>query len=147
MALASFVLKGAKKFEKAMGKRLVRLSDSKKANAAAVVVVDRWIQENFMKEGRLAHGGSGWKPLSEFTKARRRKKGRGAKILQDTGALKTRWKHLFTRDKVAVQSGVDYSIKHHKGIDVPQRKITPTQEQVRDKIKKAYRLFVREGIR
>ena len=44
-----------------------------------------WIDKNFKAEGLEGK----WKPLSPNTIAARRKKGKGAKILQDTGHLKS----------------------------------------------------------
>jgi phage gpG-like protein len=49
----------------------------------------RWINENFRTEGAAPRSGtSGWFPLSPNTIAARRGRGRGAKILQDTGRLR-----------------------------------------------------------
>lgn len=49
----------------------------------------RWINENFRTGGRAPGRDSfGWRPLSRNTIAGRRGKGRGVKILQDTGRLR-----------------------------------------------------------
>ena len=120
-----------------------RLSDRRTINARAVVVIDRWIQKNFQSEGQLAQSG-GWKKLSSVTIAMRRKgKGKGSpRILQDTGALKTRWKHLWTHTSAKVQSMVNYGIKHDKGIGVPKRPVLPTEEQIWPELRKIHKDWI-----
>jgi len=129
----------------AMDRRMQKLKNREKVNAQATVVVDRWIQKNFDEQGRLAMGGSGWRPLAAQTLAMRRKGfGTGsAKILQDTGTLKKKWKHLWTAGLAKVQSGVDYARHHHYGMyGLPVRRILPTDKQIWPALKKLYEKFI-----
>tara|TARA_Y100000310_G_scaffold171492_2_gene171695 strand:+ start:8505 stop:8951 length:447 start_codon:yes stop_codon:yes gene_type:complete len=91
-----------------------------------------WIGQNFKAEGSL--GGSKWKPLSARTLAGRKKSGRGAKILRDTGRLSMSFvsggsSNIFRigPQSVTVGTEVDYAEQHEKGIDVPKRKMLPTK--------------------
>ncbi len=79
-------------------------------------------------------GGSKWKPLSARTLAGRKKSGRGAKILRDTGRLSMSFvsggsSNIFRigPQSVTVGTEVDYAEQHEKGIDVPKRKMLPTK--------------------
>jgi phage gpG-like protein len=97
-------------------------------NAALVAEADKWVQRNFQQEGKLAEGGKGWKKLEPLT-IRARRKG-SKRILQDTGTLRSRWKHLFTSRRAVLQSGVDYAEAHHEGAgNLPRRRITPVGKQ------------------
>ncbi len=91
-----------------------------------------WIGQNFKAEGAL--GGSRWAPLSARTLAQRRKKGRGAKILRDTGRLSMSFvtggsSNIFRvgPQSVTVGTEVQYAEQHEKGIDVPKRKMLPSK--------------------
>lgn len=142
--MISFKAPKLDKFKSGMKDRHKKASNQRKVNAAALVMVDRWIQKNFQREGDPK-----WKPLSPVTIALRRR-GRGAgrpKILQDTGQLKTRWKHLFTHKKSVIQSGVEYGLKHEEGLRVPKRKILPTNKQIWPELKKVYQSFVKRSLK
>lgn len=124
-----------------------RLKNLRRYHAAAVVLVDRWVQKNFEDEGRPAMGGSGWRPLSPATIANRRAEGAGARILQDTGQLKKRWKHLWDDKTGKLQSAVDYGLSHHTGRGwLPVRRILPLQQQVEKELKTLLDQFVKESI-
>lgn len=65
--------------------------------------------------------GPGWPPLAEATLAQRRKQGRGAKMLQDTGVMMGSLSPGWGPSHVEVTFGVPYAIAHIEGIGVPQR--------------------------
>ena len=155
-SLISFRLLGAAGFKRRMSERSKRLKNTKKVNLAAIVAIDSWVQQNFKSEGDLAGGGSPWEPLSPQTLLRRRKEGKGAKILQDIGQLKSRWKHQASARDAKLQSGVDYGTYHdsdkpRKMKDgkpiLPKRKILPTQEQAKPILKKIYEFFIRKSLK
>lgn len=72
----------------------------------------RWIGQNFRSEGGLV---GGWKPLTPGTIAGRRKKGRGAKILRDTGRLQQSFVSAVSGRKVEVGSAEPRADWHHFG--------------------------------
>lgn len=131
------------------------LSDQRIAHERAMIFIDQWIQRNFRSSGQMAMGGSGWKPLAESTKMRRRhgtnKKRQGqVAILQDTGWLRRAWKHDFSPWRVAVQSMTPYGIYHDSDAPrkkLPQRRIVPRKKQVKDDIMRIYRNHMIEVIR
>ena len=132
-------------FNRSMERIKKSISDREKVNAQAVVIVDRWIQKNFESEGEPF---GGWTPLSPVTIAMRtRNKEGNVRILQDTGQLKTRWKHLYDEKTAAIQSGVPYATLHNNGgwtkfggslVRVPKRQILPEKEHIWDKLKKLF---------
>jgi len=147
---AYFQVIGLDMLQKKMVKRRRNLEQRRGLNKRVIVMIDRWIQKNFQSEGQLAHPGKGWKRLSPQTIIQRRQGrnvGLGVKILQDTGQLRSRWKHEYNDRRAVVQSGVPYSGKHHYGKGVPERRILPQYGQIRDDILKLYRHHVSVSIR
>lgn len=141
-------IKGLKTLQRRISKMGKGLKDKRKLNARAVIAVDRWIQKNFQQEGILAHPGSGWKPLAPATIAGRRKGGGGAKILQDTGTMRSRWKKLWTAKFGKIQSGVPYSTIHHEGKGhIPERRILPTPAQIKPTLMKIFTKFIQTVIK
>jgi len=144
--LASFRIKGMNKLENKLQKVVKSLDDRKKVHGQAVVIGDKWIQDNFTKQGALAYPGTGWKQLSPTTIMMRRKGPKSTlfpKILIDTGTMRSRWKHLWSARQAAIQSGVDYSVKHHTGKDVPERRILPSAEQIMPKLKALFLTWIK----
>jgi len=84
------------------------------------------IDKNFRAEGRPNR----WAPLSPMTIAMRRKKGKGAKILQDTGMGKGSIVYEVVSDqKVQIGTRRDYMRIHQEGgsIKIPARDIYPVK--------------------
>jgi len=146
--LASFTMIGIKQLQHHLDSRIQQLNNRRAVNAQAIAVTDRWIQKNFQSQGKLAHPGTGWKELSPMTIMLRRKgpkKTGKIMILQDTGTMRSRWKHFWDPWVAKIQAGVDYAYKHHFGKDnLPVRRILPTQKQIGPEIKKLYEKFVRK---
>lgn len=137
-----------------MNQRKLRLDDRSKLNARAIVVLDRWIQKNFDTEGQLAVGG--WQPLSPSTLLARAKgwgnykhhKSASPKILQDTGKLKTNWKHYYDKRRAWIRAGVIYAVTHQEGLgNVPRRPLIPTKKQIMPALKKIYGEFIRTNLK
>jgi phage gpG-like protein len=129
-------------------RRMRALNDRRSTNAQAVVIVDRWIQKNFQQEGALAHGG-GWAPLAPGTIVARQKRRAGrARILQDTGGLKSRWKRFWDRRRAMVQSAYSFARYHQDGgKHLPQRRIVPTNEQIWPELQKLFGRWMRRVLR
>jgi phage gpG-like protein len=130
----------------------------------AVIVTDRWVQKNFQTEGQMAYPGAGWQKLAASTIAGRlgqrrvkeaaKKKGKEPstatlKILQQSGWLRSKWKH-FWNDKIAIiQSGVSYGIYHDSDAPrkrLPERKILPTEKQIMPELMKLFGAFVKTSL-
>ena len=141
-SLASFTMIGIKQLQHHLDSRIQQLNNRRAVNAQAIALTDRWIQKNFQSQGKLAHPGTGWKELSLTTIMMRRKgpkKTGKVMILQDTGTMRSRWKHFWDAWVAKIQAGVDYAYKHHFGKEgLPVRKILPTQKQIGPEIKKLY---------
>jgi len=147
MALAAFKLVGMKALQDSLTSKARKLENRRKVNAQAVALTDKWIQKNFQTQGRLAHPGTGWKPLSPVTLMMRRKgpkKTGRVMILQDTGTMRSRWKHFWDTWVAKIQAGVDYAYKHHYGKEgLPVRRVLPTEKQIGPDLKKLFAKFVR----
>jgi phage gpG-like protein len=142
----SFQTIGQASFAQWINTKAAQIKERRTINAQACVVVDRWIQKNFEDQGQAV---GGWTPLSPVTIAlRTRNKTGDIKILQDTGQLKTRWKHTYNDEYAAVQSGVPYARPHNEGawttmfgkalVKIPKRQILPDREHIWDKLKKLF---------
>ncbi len=84
------------------------------------------VDKNFRAEGRPTK----WAPLSPMTIAMRKKKGRGAKILQDTGLGKGSITYkVVSNQMVQIGTNRDYMRKHQEGADIkiPARDIYPVK--------------------
>jgi phage gpG-like protein len=129
---------GFRAVKASMDSRKKKLQKRKSTNAKAVIITDRWIQKNFQNEG---DGVGGWDRLQPVTINSRRNSGKGAKILQDTGALKTNWKHFWNSKFARIRSGVPYA-KYHDSPEprskLPRRQILPSEKHI---IKDLMRLF------
>ena len=160
--MSDFIIKvvGLNLLQKRMMARKMKLTGgqrggvSRKANAQAIAIVDRWVQKNFEGEGKLAMGGGGWKPLSAATLLARAEgwgqyvKSKTPKILQNKGALKSRWKHFYNSNTGKLQSQVDYGVAHDEGKgSLPTRRILPLDRQIKPKLNAHYQWFIRQSIR
>lgn len=145
--IVSFRMVGMKAFTSAMRSRATKLKQRRVVNKRALVLVDQWIQKNFQNQGGPV---GGWKALERSTIASRRKKGKGARILQDVGWLKNKWKHFADNNTATIQSGVDYGVYHDSDKlrrTLPQRKILPRNEHIQPVLTKLFKHFVRVSIR
>ena len=139
--MISLEIIGVKALTSIMSKRRDKLANFKRANAKAVVITEKWIQQNFKQEGAMV---GGWKKLAPSTVAMRR---RGSnKILQDTGRLKNEWKKQWTSKYGLIQASMPYAITHHKGLGVPKRQIIPTEPQIMPELLKVYGTHVRTSL-
>lgn len=135
-------------FQRKMAERAKKLKEMETVNRKATVLVDRWIQKNFQQQGVPAMGGTGWRKLSSQTLKMRRRPGGSIKILQHKGTLRSKWKHLWTRNLAKVQSGVDYAKKHHEGWGpLPVRRILPLARQIQPALEKLFKGFIGDGIK
>lgn len=121
------------------------LSKRRTANARAIALVDRWVQENFKGEGEKV---GGWAPLKESTiKGRKRNKTGLVKILQSNGDLRRRWDHIIDDDNAILRSGVDYGQYPDKGTSkMVQRRILPTKEEAWKLVKVVYEDLIRKAL-
>ena len=144
-----FKLTNASAFNREMLSRKNKLGNRRKVNAQALTIVDRWVQKNFQSQGKLATDGQGWQKLSASTLLQRRKGGGKVSILQDTGQLRQRWKHIIRGTKIAIlRSMVQYSIYHEEGTKkMPQRRILPEEEHIQPQLEKVFNVFIKKAIR
>lgn len=118
--------------------RIGRSLDGSKFMLAVGLSLIDWITANFESEGRKT--GQAWAPLSPRTIMRRRKRGGGAKILQDIGRLKMSFTKAPNPDvkingrgvSVTVGTETQYAIYHESSEPrrrLPRRPMLPTEKQ------------------
>lgn len=79
-------------------------------------------------EKATAPDGSAWQTLAPSTVARRRKRGKGAKPLLDTGRLRNSLKITHDANGVYVSTPVVYAAAHNFGYGaIPQRQFLPSE--------------------
>lgn len=144
-------VKGLRPWTSDLMKKIHATKNLKPAFKRAVVFYHAWIVRNFNQQGKMHRNSADyWAPLKPSTKARRRKKGKGAKILQDTGALRRDWDMYSANEYGIIRSKHDYSRTHQDGaiitvgkknkkkVRIPQRKIFPDITQGQEIIKPAF---------
>lgn len=87
------------------------------------ILMLRSTDKNFKAQGRP----NKWKPLKQATIDKRRKEGKGAKILQDNGRLKQSIVYLAGNNEVAIGTNVEYARIHNQGgtVRIPPMTIRP----------------------
>jgi len=128
-ALISYEIKNDEKVKALLKKAGNKAKDLRVPLKRCGILMLRSIDKNFRAEGRPKR----WTPLSPMTIAMRRKKGRGAKILQDTGHGKGSIVYkVVSNQKVQIGTPLDYMRKHQEGgsIKIPARDIYPVKARV-----------------
>lgn len=149
---ANLTITGLGLLKSRMKARRLRLDRRSTLNQKAVVLIDVWIQRNFASEGGQLE--TKWEPLALSTIMRRRVGKRGAakghRILQDTGDLKTNWKHYWNNKMALVRSKTPYAIYHDSDqprSKLPRRQILPDRKHIGNQLLKLYGRFVRSSLR
>ncbi len=128
-ALISYDVKGDERVKALLKKAGNKAKDLRIPLKRCGILMSRSIDKNFRAEGRPKK----WAPLSPMTIAMRRKKGKGAKILQDTGHGKGSIVYkVVSNQKVQIGTPLDYMRIHQKGgsIKIPARDIYPVKARV-----------------
>ena len=148
---ANFQVKvvGLEPFGKKVAKRIAKLSNMHPVYKKAVVLYFQWVQRNWNAAGGLHENSSlKWDELADSTIVRRRKKGKGAEILKDTGNLRRDWDLLSNRSRGIVRSQHFYSVFHEEGGKnnrPPQRKIFPETDQAYKIVYPAFEAHLKWG--
>lgn len=139
---------GLKEAQATLARAKSRMGSAELSFKRSTAVIDGWIQRNFREEGGKV---GGWAPLADSTiesRMRRRNKTGAIRILQDTGTLRMKWKHTWSKDHAAVVSAVEYGIFHETGTKkMPQRRILPTMEEIWPSIEKLFDEHIRRALR
>ena len=125
-ALISYEIKNDEKVKALLKKAGNKAKDLRIPLKRCGILMLRSIDKNFRAEGRPKR----WAPLSPMTIAMRRKKGKGAKILQDTGLGKGSIDYkVVSKQKVQIGTNRDYMRIHQEGgsIKIPARDIYPVK--------------------
>jgi len=125
-ALISYEIKNDEKVKALLKKAGDKAKDLRVPLKQCGILMLSSIDKNFRAEGRPKR----WAPLSPMTIAMRRKKGRGAKILQDTGHGKGSIIYkVVSNQKVQIGTNLGYMKIHQEGgsIKIPPRTIRPVK--------------------
>lgn len=127
--LISYQISGDEKVKALLKKAGEKAKDLRIPLKRAGILMLSSIDKNFRSEGRPIK----WVPLSPMTIAMRRKEGKGAKILQNTGMGKGSIVYkVVSNQEVQIGTPLDYMRKHQEGADIkiPARTIVPTKARV-----------------
>jgi len=125
-AMISYEIKNDEKVKALLKKAGNKAKDLRVPLKRCGILMLSSIDKNFRAEGRPKR----WAPLSPMTIAMRRKKGRGAKILQDTGHGKGSIVYkVVSNQKVQIGTNLGYMKIHQEGgsIKIPARTIRPVK--------------------
>lgn len=128
-ALISIDIQNDKEIKALLKRAGKKANDLKVPLKRACILMLRSIDKNFRVEGRPKK----WKKLSPMTIAMRRKEGKGAKILQNTGMGKGSMAYRITsKQKAEVGTPIKYMKIHQTGgtIRIPARTIRPKKASV-----------------
>ncbi len=151
MAAVSIKTIGLKGLGARMNARQKKLKNLRPTYRKAGILIQRWIDLNFRREGGMHDKASlKWVPLKASTVAGRRK-GTGVgrpRILQDTGRLKADWQMIVTTRSITYRSQKSYSRAHEDGTSrIPQRKILPEEKQAAKIVFPVFREHVKTSIK
>ncbi len=156
-----FKIINLKQVSRALTRKQTKLNKRSIIYKKAVIVVDRWIQKNFDKSGKMAMGGSGWKPLAPST-IRARAEGWGdykkmsrPQILRARGTLKRSWKSDWNNRRGIIESYATgkgstyyYGYAHHEGKgNLPERRILPKEKQIMPQIRKLFGKWIKTSLK
>jgi len=125
-ALISYEIKNDEKVKALLKKAGNKAKDLRIPLKRCGILMLSSIDKNFRAEGRPKK----WAPLSPMTIAMRRKEGKGAKILQDTGHGKGSIVYkVVSNQKVQIGTNLGYMKIHQEGgsIKIPARDIYPVK--------------------
>lgn len=95
-------------------------------NRRAGIWLLRWINENFRDQGSKT--GKRWKPFAAGGRWKKGKFDPNAKLLQDTGALRSSFDYKANKRSAVVGSDLEYSKYHEEGVprrNLPERRMLP----------------------
>jgi phage gpG-like protein len=125
-AMISFEIKNNEEIRALLKKAGDKAKDLRVPLKRAGILMVGSVGKNFRAEGRPEK----WAPLSPMTIAMRRKKGRRAKILQDTGMGRDSIVYdVVSNQEVQIGTPLKYMAKHQTGgtINIPARDIYPVR--------------------
>lgn len=138
----------------------------------ASVFLDQWVQLNFDYQGQKLKGGDKWPPFKaggrrlrrrvsgvkknknltrggRFELATFKRKERGARLLQDTGALMHSFKPYFGKRHAGIRSDLPYAKFHHFGVtsrNLPARRLLPKVREVQKDINEIFEDHVKKSV-
>lgn len=131
-------------------KRLDNLKDKSVPFKQSAIYLDRWVQGNFKEEGKRV---GGWAKLSaggrwKQTPSGKRKFDPLAKILQDTGRLRSTFTPWATRLNAGIKNDLSYAAKHEYGEgNVPKRRMLPKRKEVIGDIRDIFLRYVKKSMK
>lgn len=113
---------------KRLAKKRAAVMDLRTPYARASVLLDQWVQKNFKSEGGKV---GGWLPFAKNKDGipiveLRNPKRAPAKLLQDTGRLRSSFTPFASKSHAGIGSDLPYAKTHHEGTgNAPERQLLP----------------------
>jgi len=135
-------LKGIDKVNKRFMRVRANLRNAKPVMDTIGAIGFKHIDDHFRKE----EGPRGkWQSLKKSTIRQRRKRGGGAKILQDSGRMRGATNFKGKKRHVLLFNKVKYAHYHHDGKGVPKRRFMWIDNKTRRRMAKRYSRFLVTG--
>lgn len=158
----------AKQEMEKLAKRASKVGNLTIAHKKISILLDRWVQTNMRSQGKRV---GGWKPFAEVCfggprspyhktkvcgrgrvigRGKGRKLDKSAKLLLDTGTLRKSLAGgvFYSRNNAGVGSDLVYAKPHEEGKGpLPQRRMLPTDKEVRRDVIKVYTAFIDKEMR
>lgn len=112
--------------------------------ARASIWLDRWVQLNFRSEGGNV---GGWEPFALGGRVTKDGIDASAKLLQDTGRLRSSFLPFHTKNNAGVISDLFYAGYHQRGEGVPERRMLPKRAEVIDDIRRIMQSHVDDAVK
>ena len=121
-----------------------KLKDQKGPYRKASVLLDQWVQKNFKTEGENV---GGWKPFARNN--RRWLQDPSAKLLQDTGRLRSSFRPFATLRNAGIGSFLKYSKPHDRGTrNLPERRMLPRKyKEVKPIVEPIFNRHIKDSFR
>jgi phage gpG-like protein len=120
-----------------------KIKDQKTPYKRASVLLDQWVQRNFKTEGDFT---GGWTSFSNMN--RRWMSDPSAKLLQDTGRLRSSFKPFASIRDAGIGSDLKYSEPHNEGLGhLPERRMLPNEKDAWPIVQKVWGLHIKEAFK
>jgi len=116
---------GSKPAQKKLREIIRKVKNPTRANREVSIWLMRWLNNNFKTEGGKVHG---WLPFKHGGRITAGGIDKNAKLLQDTGRLRSSFSPFSSRREAGIGSDLSYSITHELGLprkNIPARRMLP----------------------
>jgi phage gpG-like protein len=137
-----------KELRKRLAAKRKAVADLRTPLARAAVLLDQWVQHNFKTEGGKV---GGWTPFAKNAAGvpiveLRDPERAPAKLLRRKGRLRSSFAPFTTKDTAGIGSELPYSMAHHEGLGLPERRLLPDKGAAKREVLRAAREIMADHV-